>query len=175
MQHLRHEDGTGHGGVEGLGSAAEVGDGDGAVTHSLTCGVRPRPSLPTTRTAPLESEGRGDGEPQRFCPSNRAPTTGRPQEKRSGTLSPPTLLMHPTHSSYKKKDRSQAVLLRGAGEERNCRWPFRQRARRGAEERNALTSDTSHASDSLQCHKKRPLFGGLSLWSWRESNPRPNK
>ena len=30
LQHLRHEDGTGHGGVEGLGSAAEVGDGDGA-------------------------------------------------------------------------------------------------------------------------------------------------
>ena len=76
MQHLRHEDGTGHGGVEGLGSAAEVGDGDGAVTHSLTCGVRPRPSLPTTSTEPLESEGRGDGEPQRFCPSNRGPTTG---------------------------------------------------------------------------------------------------
>ena len=48
----------------------------GWVTHSLTCGVRPRPSLPTTRTEPLESEGRGDGEPQRFCPSNRAPTTG---------------------------------------------------------------------------------------------------
>ena len=29
LQHLRHEDGSGHGSVEGLGSAAEVGDGDG--------------------------------------------------------------------------------------------------------------------------------------------------
>lgn len=30
LQHLGHEDGSGHGGVEGLDSAAEVGDGDGA-------------------------------------------------------------------------------------------------------------------------------------------------
>ena len=76
-------------------------------------------------------------------------------EPRSGTLSLPTLRMLPTPSSYKKKDRSQAVFFCGAGEERNCQWPFRQRARRGAEERNALTSDTSHASDSLQLQKKK--------------------
>ena len=44
----------------------------------------------------------------------------RGEEPRSGTLSPPTLRMLPTPSSYKKK---------------------------------------------------RPLSGGLFLWSWRESNP----
>ena len=51
----------------------------------------------------------------------------------------------------------------GAGEERNRLWPFRQRARRRAEERNALTSKSSHASDSLQLQIKRPLSGGLSV------------
>ena len=203
----------------------------GWVTHSLTCGVRPRPSLPTTSTEPLESEGRGDGEPQRFCPSNRAPTTGRLQEARSRGAERP----HIRHFSCfrlppatNKKDRSQAVLICGTGEERNRRRPFSQRARRRAEERNtlyfspaSLASDSiqptkketpkglfrlwswrrkelpvavppaseaksrgaehslllpsSHASDSLLPHKKRPPNSGLSLWSWRESNPRPNK
>ena len=46
-------------------------------------------------------------------------------------------------------------LPNGAGEERNRLWPFRQRARRRAEERNTLYfSPASLASDSILPTKK---------------------
>ena len=59
-------------------------------------------------------------------------------------------------------------LPNGAGEERNCLWPFRQRARRRAEERNTLYfSPASLASDSIQPTKKETPKGLFRLWSWR--------
>ncbi len=53
----------------------------------------------------------------------------------------------------------------------------RSASERGEEPR----SGTLSTSPLFSCfrlppaHKKRPPFCGLSLWSWRESNPRPNK
>ena len=46
------------------------------------------------------------------------------------------------------------LLESGAGEESQFRWTWRKRARRRAEERNTITSISSHASDSLQLHEK---------------------
>ena len=127
-----------------------------------------------------------------------------------------------------RQGKATAQPLCGAGEERNCQWPFRQRARRRAEERNSLSSEKHScfrlppaykkrdpkrslsfvelekkgtacgrsasergdeprsgtlstsppaflASDSIQPTKKETPKGLFRLWSWRESNPRPNK
>ena len=75
-----------------------------------------------------------------------------------------------------RQGKATAQPLCGAGEERNCLWPFRQRARRRAEEWNTLFfSPASLASDSIQPTKKETPKGLFRLWSWRESNPRPNK
>ena len=51
----------------------------------------------------------------------------------------------------------------GAGEERNCRRPFRQRARRRAEERNALSSEKHSCFRLHPAHKKRDPKRSLSF------------
>ena len=51
--------------------------------------------------------------------------------------------------------------------------PASEAKSRGAE--HPLLLPSSHASDSLQPTKKETPKGLFRLWSWRESNPRPNK
>ena len=51
--------------------------------------------------------------------------------------------------------------------------PASEAKSRGAE--HSLLLPSSHASDSLLPHKKDRSLAVIFLWSWRESNPRPNK
>ena len=75
-----------------------------------------------------------------------------------------------------RQGKATAQPLCGAGEERNCLWPFRQRARRRAEERNTLYFSLllllPTPASSIKKDRTQAVF---RLWSWRESNPRPNK
>ena len=57
----------------------------------------------------------------------------------------------------------RAAFFCGAGEERNRRWPFRQRARRRAEERNTLSSEKHSCFRLHTAHKKRDPKRSLSF------------
>ena len=62
-----------------------------------------------------------------------------------------------------RQGKATAQPLCGAGEERNCQWPFRQRARRRAEERNSLSSEKHSCLRLPPAYKKRDPKRSLSF------------
>ena len=95
----------------------------------------------------------------------------RGDEPRSGTLyllknTPASDSIQPT-----KKETPKGLFFCGAGEERNCLWPFRQRARRRAEERNTLYFSLFSYFRLHPAHKKRDPKRSLSFVELEGATP----